>query len=254
MVFEFDGYTDRDSVLHRWDPRYKIIALMILIFVFSFVKDLRLLPAMLAASGVLFFMSGLSLSFLLDRIRLPGIFLLVMVLILPFVSGSTVLFHVGALAVKKEGCLAVLLISVRFLCILTLAVTLFSTMPFVTALKAMQSLGLPALLAEMTLLSYRYIFEIGGSLRTMEMAVRTRGFQRRRLRDYRTFAFLAGSILVRSYEQSDRVYNAMSLRGYGQAQGKESFREEFQDYMTNPALLAAVLLAAAAFAALEVCL
>lgn len=44
MVFEFDGYTDRDSVLRRWDPRYKIIALMILIFVFSFIKDLRLLP------------------------------------------------------------------------------------------------------------------------------------------------------------------------------------------------------------------
>ena len=39
-------------------------------------------------------------------------------------------------------------------------------------------------------------------------------------------ASLAGSILVRSYERSDRVYHAMMLRGYGQVPRGAS--DEFQ--------------------------
>jgi len=215
MKLQLDQYAYLDTLLHNWDPRYKLVAFMTLIFAFSFVQSLQLLPAMVAVSCVLFAVSRLPLSFLLARLRLPGFFLVMMAVMLPFLSGKTVLFSIGPLAVKEEGCLDLLLISVKFVCILTVGIILFGTTPFLTNVKAMRAMGLPAILADMTLFSYRYLYDIGDKLKTMETAMRLRGFRGRNLKSLATYASLAGTILVRSYEQSDRVYKAMILRGYG---------------------------------------
>lgn len=69
----------------------------------------------------------------------------------------------------------------------------------------------------MTLLAYRYLEELGEMLTTMQRAMKLRGFQPRQFssRNLRIFAQLTGSILIRSYERSQRVYQAMILRGYG---------------------------------------
>jgi cobalt/nickel transport system permease protein len=103
----------------------------------------------------------------------------------------------------------------------------------------------------MTLLSYRYLFEIGSDLARMETAMRMRGFRAARLsmRGVGNLAALAGSLLVRSYERSDRVYRAMILRGYGQAGG--SAGDEFQAGRFDAVLLAGALLTAGCFVAAE---
>ena len=51
----------------------------------------------------------------------------------------------------------------------------------------------------------------------MQIAMRLRGF---RLKGYdrrslNQMAAMAGTLFIRSYEQSERVYHAMTLRGYG---------------------------------------
>jgi cobalt/nickel transport system permease protein len=86
----------------------------------------------------------------------------------------------------------------------------------------MRRLGLPVILADMTLLAYRYLYEIADTLATMQQAMRLRGFGQARQRWLRINgqamqqrAMLAGNLLIRSYEQSERVYKAMRLRGYG---------------------------------------
>jgi len=215
---------------------------MVLIFAFSFVRDLRLLPVMLAVSGVFYIVSRLPLSFLLSRLRLPGFFLLMVAVLLPLLSGQTALCHIGPLVIRKEGCLDLLLIAVKFACILTTGIVLFGTTPFLTIVKAMRALGLPFILADMTLFSYRYLYEIGDDLKTMETAMRLRGFRGRHPGSLGILASLAGTILVRSYEQSDRVFKAMILRGYGQP---ACFRDEFQVHFRDLAGLVMVILVAA---------
>jgi len=214
-----DEYAHLDSLLHRWEPKHKLIGLTVLIFAFSFVQDLRLLPAMLAVSFALYIVSRLPLSYLLIRLRSPGFFLLIVAVLLPFLSGSTVILHIGPLALRQEGCLDLLLIVAKFVSILTAGLVLFGTAPFLTTIKAMRALGLPPILADMTLFSYRYLYEIGDDLEALETAMGLRGFRARRLsgRTLGVLASLAGSILVRSYEQSERVYKAMVLRGYGRS-------------------------------------
>jgi cobalt/nickel transport system permease protein len=251
MDLELDAYAYLDSPFHRWDARYKLVGLMALIFAFSYVRDLRLLLAMLLVTTVLYAASGLPPAWLLARLRYPGACLLIVAVLLPFLSGSTVLVQIGPLALRLEGCLELLRIVVRFVSILTVGLVLFGTAPFLTAIKAMRALGLPPILADMTLLAYRYLFEIGGDLARMETAMRLRNFRAHRFsaQGLGNLAALAGSLLVRSYERSDRVYKAMILRGYGQA--PRGALDEFDAGRTDAILLAGLLLVAAGFVGAE---
>jgi cobalt/nickel transport system permease protein len=254
MNLGLDAYADLDSPLNRWDPRYKLLGLMSLIFALSLVRDLRLLPAMLVVTAILYAASNLPLGFVLSRLRYPGAFLLIVAVLLPFLSGSTVLFQIGPLALRLEGCLELLRIIVKFVSIVTVGLVLFGTAPFLTTIKAMRALSLPPILADMMLLSYRYIFEIGGDLGRMETAMRLRGFRANRVsaRGLGILASLAGSVLVRSHERSDRVYKAMMLRGYGQAPRQAS--DEFKASRADVIVLAGVVLVAVGFVVAEVLL
>lgn len=246
MKLAFDEYASLESPLHRWDTRYKLIGLMVLIFAFAFVRDLRMLPAMVVVTCAIFITSRLPASFMATRLRYPSLFLLVLVLILPFISGHTVVMSIGPLYVRQEGLISVLLIATRFLCILTIGLVIFSTAPFLTTVKAMRALGLPAILTDMILLAFRYLYEIGDDLQRMRISMKLRGFRAKRfgIHSMGILASLGGSILVRSYERSEWVYKAMILRGYGHStHPKEEFRAGSRDIIT----LVVTLLIAAAF-------
>lgn len=231
------------SFLHRWDPRLKLISLMVLIFAFAYIQKLLLLPVIILISGLLFISSNLSLSYWLNRMRLPAFFLVFMVLVLVFFAGDKILFKLGPLAIREDGLFLALLIFGRFVAIMTVMIVLFGTSPIVNLVKAMASLGLPLIMADMTLFTYRYLFEISRDLQTMQTAMRVRGFKNRRFGSFSYLASLAGAILVRSYDQSDLVYSAMTLRGYGQPSAfKENFQAQAKDFI---GLVLIVALAAA---------
>jgi cobalt/nickel transport system permease protein len=205
-----------------------------------------MLLAMVVVTVVIYIISKLPVSFLLGRLRYPSFFLLVVVLTLPFVSGQTIVMSLGSFDLRQEGLLAVLLIAIRFLSILTIGLILFGTTPFLTTIKAMRALGLPSILADMVLLSFRYLHEIGSDLHKMQTSMKLRGFRKRRfsLRGLRIPAWLSGSILVHSYERSEWVYKAMVLRGYGHAPHP---RGEFQTHSRDVVILGIFLLIAAGF-------
>ncbi|MBC8511607.1 MAG: cobalt ECF transporter T component CbiQ [Dehalococcoidia bacterium] len=248
MKLGIDEYGHLSSPLHRWDPRCKFIGLMALVFAFSFVRDLRMLPAMVVVTSAIYIVSKLPVSFMLTRLRYPSFFLLVVVLLLPFVSGHTIVMSLGPLDLRQEGLVAVLLIATRFLSILTVGLVLFGTAPFLTTIKSMRALGLPVILTDMALLSFRYLHEIGDDLHRMETSMRLRGFHERRFSKHGLgiLAWLGGSILVRSYERSEWVYKAMILRGYGNA-GRQ--QDEFRASSRDIIALGVTLLTAVGFVA-----
>lgn len=217
MKLVLDRYAYLDSPLHRWHQGYKLVGLLSIIFAFAFIQNVLLLPIIIVITYILFALSKIPLSFLIKRLRYPSWFILAVIVLLPFVSGETTIFQLGYLTVKEEGCWQALLISVRFFCILTVSLVLFGTAPFLNSIKAMRSMGLPKVIVDMTLLSYRYLEELGETLTTMQRAMKLRGFQPKGFnrRNLQIFAQLTGSILVRSYERSLRIYQAMILRGYG---------------------------------------
>lgn len=216
MRLALDKHADLDSPIHRWDARFKIVGLFTLVFSFAFVEELVLLPAMLAISAGLCALSRLPIKFLCSRLRYPGIFILFLAIVLPLFSGDTALLSLGPVSLKEEGSLAFLLILCRFVSIILVGLVIFGTATMQTNIEALRSLGVPSILADMTLFSYRYLDELGDTLTKMRRATGLRGFSGGRMRrNLETLASLVGSLLVRSHERSERVYHAMTLRGYG---------------------------------------
>lgn len=217
MKLAIDRYAYLKSPIHSWQQTYKLVGLLGLIFAFSFVESISLLPIIIVISIIFFVVSNLPLRYLISRLRYPGWFILAVVFLLPFTVGNTVIWQWNGISINQEGCLNALLILVRFFCILTLSLVLFGTAPFLDSIKALRSLGLPKAIVDMALLSYRYLEELGETLSTMQKAIKLRGFNNHKLnlRYLEVIASLLGSLFVRSYERSNRIYHAMILRGYG---------------------------------------
>jgi cobalt/nickel transport system permease protein len=245
MKIGIDEYANLNSPFHRWDTRYKLVGLLVLVFTFSFIRDLRLLLAMLLLTVAMCIISRLPARFILKWLRFPSVIILVIVLTLPFLSGEKVIASLGPLALHQEGLLAALLIAIRFICIVTTGITLLGTTPLINSIKAMRALGLPLIMADMALLTFRYLHELGQDLSQMLTSMRLRGFRQHQLSPggLRTLAWLSGSLLVRSYERSEWIYKAMILRGYGQSPHPH---EEFQTHAGDVFILGAIVLIATA--------
>jgi len=242
VIAPYSAAIPKANLLSCWEVRHKLIGLLALIFSFSFIRELILLPLVIAVSVVIYSLSKLGFAYYWSRIRLPGFFLLMLALILPFGAGSTVLARIGPLALKLEGSLSVLLIAVKFLSIFALVLALFAGTPLQKLVSALHSLGLPALLAEMLIFTNRYIYQLLADLRQTQVAARLRGFTGRSVKALKPLAYIVGTLLVRSHNQSERVFQAMTLRGYGE----ESLvlRVEQVRPLDRLALAAALLLAA----------
>jgi cobalt/nickel transport system permease protein len=106
-------------------------------------------------------------------------------------------------------------IVVRSLLSVQVAILLTATTPFPDLLHALRNLGVPALLVTIVSLMYRYLFvlvdEATRLLRARE--ARSVGAGGSVLWRARVAGAMVGQLFLRSYERSDRVYQAMLARG-----------------------------------------
>ena len=212
------SHASNASLLARWDPRLRLLALVLLAFAYSSIKSLRAVPLMLITTGCFWVLCGLPIRYLLRRLRYPSALVLVLVAVLLFGRGTTPLYTLGFLRIRHEGLHAAMLVAARFYAILTLAIACFSVSPLLAHIAAMRALGVPFIMADMALLMVRYLEVLKQDLHNMHVSMRLRGFQNKgwSLATIKTTSWLAASLLLRSYERADGVYKAMRLRGYGQ--------------------------------------
>jgi cobalt/nickel transport system permease protein len=70
-------------------------------------------------------------------------------------------------------------------------------------------------LVQLFFFTYRYIHTIHSEYIRLNNALKIRGFKpQTNLHTYKTYAHLVGMMLVRSYDRSKRVYDAMLCRGF----------------------------------------
>ncbi|MCJ2541415.1 cobalt ECF transporter T component CbiQ [Thermostichus vulcanus] len=206
------------SWIHRWRPLPKLLGLLGLVVAFAAVQRLALLPVLGVVAAGLWGLSGLPWRLWLRRLAGPGVLVSGLILVLPFWLGETVLWRWGSLAVRWEGIAEVLRIGIRLGAIFTLSLLLLETTPLMELLAALRRLGIPDLLLELAWLTYRYLQELGSQWQQMRRAAQLRGWRpgESLRQDLPFLASLLGTLLVRSYERSERVYQALRLRGYGQ--------------------------------------
>jgi cobalt/nickel transport system permease protein len=94
-------------------------------------------------------------------------------------------------------------------------VPLFGTSRFPVTIQALASLRVPSIVVQMILMCYRYLFVFVSEMQRMATAMKARGFQRKTdLATLRIVGNFVGVLLVRSFERTERVYDAMLSRGY----------------------------------------
>ena len=219
-----ERYVEGRSALHATDARAKLPAALAYIFAVTLTPvghwpALGLLTLPLAAALVL---SRLSPLVVIRRSALALPFLLAAVPLM-FTKEGDVLFSVPLFGwtASGEGLEAVASILAKSWLSVMAAVILTATTPAAELLRAMRSLGLPRLLVATVSFMYRYLFVIGEEALSL---MRARDSRSARLPGQRgggtlnwrakVLGNMVGSLFLRTYERSERVYAAMQARGY----------------------------------------
>jgi cobalt/nickel transport system permease protein len=113
---------------------------------------------------------------------------------------------------------------------------------------ALQRLKCPRMLIQMLLFSYRYTYTLLEEMQRMNTSMKARGFVAgTNAYTLRTYGNFVGTLLVRSFERTERIYKAMLSKGYtGEFHTLVQFESGRTDYLKalGALLLTAGLLAA----------
>ncbi|MBY0588647.1 energy-coupling factor transporter transmembrane protein EcfT [bacterium] len=98
-------------------------------------------------------------------------------------------------------------------------------------LRAMQGIGMPAPLVQISTLSIRYLGLMQTELRQMRLAMVSRGYQHRWSREsYQAWAMILGMLFLRSLDRAENLRRSMAARSFGSTLRIESDPLSFTDY------------------------
>jgi cobalt/nickel transport system permease protein len=196
-----DRWSRGDSVLHRRDPRAKIIALLIFLVVLATTPPNAFWT--LAADGAILLIG-------IVAAKLPlGAVLARAAVTLPFSLTFAVIVYIAGDRMRALG-----LVEKSYLSAAAVLVVVAST-PFPALLDGLDRLGSPRLLTVTVQFLYRYLFVIVEQAQRMRLAAACRQGAGRRHRS--AFGAAAGAVsmlFARSYARAEGIHRAMRARGF----------------------------------------
>ena len=215
-----DQYSDRDSFIHRLDPRTKFITTLIFILAVALTPPNRwqVFALYFLLIATLIFVSKVPILYVFKRSLVIIPFVLMVAIFIPFfkegeVAGSYNIW-LWQVSVTYSG-LQVLwnILAKAWLSILSL-ILLTSTTKMTNLLKGLEQLRMPKLMVMILSFMYRYIFVLIDEVMRMKQARDSRNFGGGWWWQLRTIGNMIGTLFIRSYERGERVYAAMLARGF----------------------------------------
>ncbi|MEE8423483.1 MAG: cobalt ECF transporter T component CbiQ, partial [Thermodesulfobacteriota bacterium] len=114
----------------------------------------------------------------------------------------------------KEGLLRGFLIMAKVIGSVSWIIFLSMTTPVNKILNAAQWFKVPHICVEIFMLTFRYVFVLLEDAMIVRDAQRVRSGYSSFARSLQSIGQLAGTVVIRSYDQSIAIYEAMLLRGY----------------------------------------
>jgi cobalt/nickel transport system permease protein len=210
-----EQFTSGESLVHGLDPRMKLITAFTYAAVVALSSGFPALLAALAVSLSLIALARLPMKKVLHRLLAVNGLILFLWIFLPFIYEGEAWFTFGPLQGTREGVVFALQITFKCNAILLALIALLATSPIVTLGHAMARLRIPDTLVQLFLFTYRYIHVIFQEHYRLTNSMRARGFvPRTNAHTYRSYAYLVGMLLVRSYDRAERIHKAMLCRGF----------------------------------------
>jgi cobalt/nickel transport system permease protein len=206
----------RDSVLARRDARWRLAAFALAIIGIALLQSPGPSAAALGLALLLAWIGRVPGRWYRDRIGILLLALIPFLVVAPFtVDRGERLWEWRLLHLTDAGLLFAATLAMKTVALVTLALTLLSSAPLHVTLAAARKLGVPKLLVQLTLLTYRYVFLLLDELGRLRIALRVRGFRNAMTTHaYRTVGQVTGTLLVRGSDRAEHVAQAMRCRGF----------------------------------------
>lgn len=228
-VHFLDPYRHAHSLVHQLDGRVKFVLAV------AFILTCSLTPVSAWAVYILLFalilsieiLSTLGVWYALKRASLALPFILAALPVI-FTIDGTELFSLplGAwtLTASVDGLERFISIALKSWLSVQVAIVLAATTPFPELLQAMRSVGIPRLLVAMFGLTWRYLFVlVDEALRLIRARAARSGVSpsNQKAKEGGGIVWraqvaggMAGSLFLRGFDRSDRIYTSMLSRGY----------------------------------------
>ncbi len=222
----FDRYYHAESPLHRLDPRVKVFLTVAFILSNALLSD-----GVWAAFGLAWLLilfanrfSGLGVEFSFKRsfIALPFALAAVSAIFIP--AGQPLAeWTIGPIQLVPTdfGLMRFASILLRSWLSVQAGILLVAVTQFPDMIHAFEHLRVPAILTTIIAFLYRYLFVLTDEVMRLLRARESRSAALPGLKSggslfwrARVAGNMAGQLFLRSYERSDRIYNAMLARGY----------------------------------------
>jgi cobalt/nickel transport system permease protein len=224
-VHILDQYQEGDSVIHRLDPRVKLVLTLAFIVTVTAAPHGAWLSflLLLLAIGVIIVVSRVAPSPILRRSMIALPFALVAVTLVFTTKGAALFtFKLASwsLSITDQGTIAFTSILTKAWLAVLMATLLSATTTFPGLLFAMRALRLPKVIVSIVSFMYRYIFVVADEALRLQRAREARSANPQgkggRSLPWRAKVLggMIGSLFLRSYERSERIYAAMLSRGF----------------------------------------
>ncbi|MFK4817204.1 energy-coupling factor transporter transmembrane component T family protein [Lactococcus petauri] len=230
-------YIPGNSLIHRLDPRSKLLVMFIFVIVIFFAHDWLgyLLLILYTFAGVL--LSGISISYFLKGLR-PMIDLILFTVIFQmlFTPGEHIIFQFWILKISTESLINALYIFFRFVLIIFMSTVLTLTTPPLTLADGIET-GLAPLkkikvpvheLGLMLSISLRFIPTLMDDTTMIMNAQKARGMdfgEGNLLQKVRSIIPILIPLFVSSFRRAEDLAVAMESRGYQGGDGRSKYRQ-----------------------------
>ncbi|MGC8712671.1 MAG: cobalt ECF transporter T component CbiQ [Leptodesmis sp.] len=211
-----DVDSKRSTLWHTLVPQTRVLCVVLSVFAISFTPNGQWWTWAVYAIGILrlLLLSQVTWAILLRRLMVESAFVGVVLLGTLFREGGQVLWQWGWLKITTAGLTILGSVTVKaVLCLILLNVlTLTTSVPLL--LHALVALKVPPLLVAIMASMYRYIAVLVDEFTSMRRAALSRNLMDNRNWQRLAIGNMFGSLFIRTYEQGERVHQAMLARGY----------------------------------------
>lgn len=210
-----DTYFSGDSIVHRLDPRGRIVVAAVFASVMAASTSMAVCGTGFLCAALLVVVARLPWRPLAKRMAVVNAFMLMLWIVLPLVTDGPAAFELGPLAWSRPGLERAAEITLRGNAIVLAFTALIGTIETVNLAHALRHLRVPAKLVHLLMLTVRYVDLLHHEYTRLRQAMKVRCFRPgMNAHTYRSVGYLVGMLLVNSCDRAQRVVSAMKCRGF----------------------------------------
>lgn len=235
--FTLGRYIPLDSVIHRLDPRAKIMAMLIVLITIFFPAGWLGYAVIFACASIAIILAQLSVSFIWKAMK-PMLFMLLFLLIINALVLKTgnVILTIGSWSLYSDAVFQTLYIAVRLLlmimittCLTATTKPLEMTLGIEDLLSPFQKIGLPSHeIAMLISIALRFIPDLIDETARIMKAQESRGVDMKEGKlSERIMAILSliVPLFVSAFQRAEDLANAMEARGYAPGEPRTRYKQ-----------------------------